>query len=669
MTAESAASAARELIINADDFGMSASVNRGIIKAHEEGVVTSTSLMVRRDGAAQAAAYARSHPKLSVGLHVDLGEWVCRDQEWSPLYVVADLQSRSAVNAEVTRQLAAFRDLVGADPTHIDSHQHVHREGAAEFVLVNVARRLGVPLRHFTDRVQYCGEFYGQEKYGVEAEEAITVAGFLDLVPRLPRGITELCCHPGDEEQPGEQYGSARPKELATLCDPRVRAALEEHGIILRSFRDLAPHANARGQQPDEAVARAASKRRTSLAGLFSRSKPSPAPAPAIKHPEKLILMGMMTRHPVAGMVWLTMQYLIGWHLLGYDVYYVEAHGGTPKSFMSEGDDGSRSAAAFLDSVFKRFGLPNRWAYQSFHSDGRSYGMSEHQVNTLFQEAALIFNLHGGTPPRPEHTRTGRLVYLGTDPVDREVALERGDQEIRELFAAHATFFTWGENYGKPDCKVPYSREFHMVPSRQPIVMDCWNSYGLVPGKLFTTVGSWRQLWREIKIDGENYGWSKHNEFMKFIDIPQRTSQKFELALGGCNAEDRAMLENAGWRVRDGLVLSADIDDYRRYLVSSRGEFTVAKDQNVRLRSGWFSDRSAAYLAAGRPVITQDTGFGNTLPVGEGLFPFNTSEDVLNAVDDINSDYARHSRAAYEIAREYFRHDRVLTEILEHSGL
>src|SRR6185436_11811611 len=140
------------------------------------------------------------------------------------------------------------------------------------------------------------------------------------------------------------------------------------------------------------------------------------------------------------------------------------------------------------------------------------------------------------------------------------------------LFEAHASFFTWGENYGNADCKVPFSKRFNMVPSRQPIVMDLWDTHGLAPGDLFTTVGSWRQVWRDLKIDGEHYGWSKHNEFLKFLDIPQRTRQKFELALGGCNDEDQAMLEAAGWRVRDGLVLSADDDDYRQYILSSRGE-------------------------------------------------------------------------------------------------
>lgn len=401
----------------------------------------------------------------------------------------------------------------------------------------------------------------------------------------------------------------------------------------------------------------------SSVTDFFGRSK-----APAIRRPQKLVLMGMMTRHPVGGMVWLTMQYLVGLQRLGYDVYYVEAHGGTPKSFMSEGDDGSLSAAAFLDRIFKRFGLADRWAHQAFHNDGRCYGMSQRTVDALFQDAALIFNLHGGTTPRPEHTKTGRLVYLGTDPVDREVALDRGDQEIIDLFSAHCCFFTWGENYGNDDCKVPFSRRFNLVPSRQPIVLDQWES-SAPPGDLFTTVGSWRQVWRELTIDGEQYSWSKNNEFMKFLDLPGRTPQKFELALGGIDATDQAMLEEHGWRVRDGLKMSADIDDYRRYLIESRAEFTVAKDQNVRLRSGWFSDRSAAYLAAGRPVVTQDTGFGNVLPVGEGLFPFSTIEEALAAVEQINSDYARHSRAAREIAREYFSHDRVLTKILKHAGL
>ena len=155
---------------------------------------------------------------------------------------------------------------------------------------------------------------------------------------------------------------------------------------------------------------------------------------------------------------------------------------------------------------------------------------------------------------------------------------------------------------------------------------------------------------------------------MKFLDLPRRTDQPFELALSSFEPANRVMLEQWGWRVRESLPVSTDIDTYRRYIGGSRGEFTVAKDQNVRLRSGWFSDRSATYLATGRPVITQDTGFSNILPTGEGLFGFTTTEEVLDAVDQINADYTRHSRAASRIARECFDHEVVLTRLLAEVG-
>src|SRR5262249_9580750 len=147
---------------------------------------------------------------------------------------------------------------------------------------------------------------------------------------------------------------------------------------------------------------------------------------------------------------------------------------------------------------------------------------------------------------------------------------------------------------------------------------------------LLTTVGNWRQG-GQVRYQDEVYTWSKHHEFLKFLDLPRRTRQRFELALSGYEPEDKRLLEDNGWGVRHAMDFSTDLDEYRRYITGSRGEFTVAKDQNIRLRSGWFSERSAQYLAAGRPVITQDTGFGNALPLGEGLFAFSTMDDILHA--------------------------------------
>jgi chitin disaccharide deacetylase len=230
---------ARYLIINADDFGLSPGVTRGIIEAHERGVVTSTSLMTRWPTAEAAAGYARRRPQLSVGLHVDLAEWFCRNGEWVCLYQVVPDDDRAAAAAEAARQLDAFHRLVGRPPTHLDSHQHVHRNEPVRSVLVELADRLGVPLRHFSPAVRYCGDFYGQMKGGEPFPEAVGVDHLVRVLGELPPGTTELCCHPGYAGDLDSMYRDERAEELRTLCDPRVRAALAAEDIELRSFHDF----------------------------------------------------------------------------------------------------------------------------------------------------------------------------------------------------------------------------------------------------------------------------------------------------------------------------------------------------------------------------------------------------------------------------------------------
>jgi hypothetical protein len=384
----------------------------------------------------------------------------------------------------------------------------------------------------------------------------------------------------------------------------------------------------------------------------------------------KIVLLGTMSKMPVAGIVFMTMQYLVGLKRLGYDPYYVEAHARTPSMLMeSASDDSSALAAEFIAGMMKRFDLGNdHWAFHALHADGRCYGMSEEQLYQLYQSAGLILNLHGGTLPLPEHAETGRLVYLGTDPVEVEIDLHHNVRATIDYLEPHCAFFTWGENYGNPDCLLPVDSRFAFKPTRQPVVIDLWDPFGTGARHPFTTIASWRQQWRTLTFEGETYHWSKHYEFLKFLDLPQRTAQAFELALSSFEPDDRAMLEANGWHVRESLPMSTDVDDYRDYICASRGEFTVAKDQNVRLRSGWFSDRSATYLAAGRPVVTQETGFSNILPTGEGLFAFSTADEAIDAVDRINADYTLHSRAATGIAREYFDHEVVLKRLLADVG-
>ncbi len=228
--------ARRYLIVNADDFGRSPGVNQGVIMAHEQGVVTSASLMVRWPAAAAAAAYARAHPRLSPGLHVDLGEWAYRQESWVPLYEVVANQDPAAVARAAADQLAAFRDLVGRNPSHIDSHQHVHRDEPARSILLRMARELGVPLRHFGPGAHYVGDFYGQAAKGWPCPEAISVAGLLRILTALAPGVTELGCHPGKGEDFDSMYLRERSQEVKTLCHPQVRAALAVGAIELRSF-------------------------------------------------------------------------------------------------------------------------------------------------------------------------------------------------------------------------------------------------------------------------------------------------------------------------------------------------------------------------------------------------------------------------------------------------
>ncbi|HET6878854.1 MAG TPA: ChbG/HpnK family deacetylase, partial [Pirellulales bacterium] len=224
---------------NADDFGLSAGINRGIIEAHERGIVTSASLMVRGSGAAAAADYGRKDSRLSVGLHIDLAEWIFRDGAWTPLYQVVELADPAAVEQEVLRQLDAFNDLLGRPPTHLDSHQHIHRDEPLRTVAQRLAAKLKVPLRHFS-AVQYCGSFYGQSAKGDPVPEAIRADALLAVLRCLPPGITELACHPGYPDDVETTYRAERACEVAALCDPRLRQVALEQRIELVNFSAIA---------------------------------------------------------------------------------------------------------------------------------------------------------------------------------------------------------------------------------------------------------------------------------------------------------------------------------------------------------------------------------------------------------------------------------------------
>src|SRR5262249_14864717 len=261
---------------------------------------------------------------------------------------------------------------------------------------------------------------------------------------------------------------------------------------------------------------------------------------------------------------------------------------------------------------------------------------SREKAEDLLAHADAVFNIAGATRLRTkENLKVGRLVYYGTDPVFHEIGLASGDRIVHRTIDQHDDFVTYGENIGKEGCRIPPLPRLR-AKTRQPVLVDMWQ-VGPPTSEAFTTVCNWKQEGHDIEFQGETYYWSKHREFLKFIDLPLRAKQPIELAMGlvdssatkpgfgdlipavGMTAYERQILFENGWLLRDAHAFTTDLHLYRNYICGSRGEFTVAKDQNVRLRSGWFSERSACYLAAGRPVVTQDTGFGTVLPTGDGL--------------------------------------------------
>lgn len=381
----------------------------------------------------------------------------------------------------------------------------------------------------------------------------------------------------------------------------------------------------------------------------------------------KVIVSGILFWYPLAGVTYQFLHYLIGLRKLGYDVYYVEDSGRwvyDPVARSITGD--AWPNVSRVVATLEAHGFAGKWAFRGAYPNGPCYGMSESEIFALYRDADALLNVTGAQEIRDEQRVIKRRIFVESDPFLAQVKLFNGDAKIRALLDAHDTFFSFGENLGQNDCDVPLDRTW--LPTRQPVAMELWANENAAGAK-YNTITTWHNDGKSVEYRGETYHWTKDREFAHFLDLPARRPQlQFELATDA-DAAARAMLQGKGFAVGEGVGVSGSVDSYRDYIKGSRGEFTVARDQYVRPYTGWFSDRSACYLAAGRPVITQETGFTKFLPSGRGLFAFRTLDDVLAAVDAIESDYAAHSRAALEIAREYFAADRVIASLMERAGL
>jgi hypothetical protein len=382
----------------------------------------------------------------------------------------------------------------------------------------------------------------------------------------------------------------------------------------------------------------------------------------------RIVVAGGAGAMPFAGVGWQVAQYLEGFRRLGHDVFYLEDTQRWPYDPIANSvSDDAGPAIAYVASLIERCGLRDRWAYRDVATGGTLHGCGESELARVLGSADVLINLSGATLLREAHMQVPIRVYLETDPVRIQIEVAKGSQDTIDFLAAHTHHFSYGENFGAPDCGVPIER-FSYHPTRPPVILDWWTMERCdrrSGGHAFTTVANWKQQGQEVEWNGERLTWSKHVEFERVLALPSRVSAPLELALAAVDDPDTVTrLRAAGWRVRPASMLSRDLDAYRDFILGSAGEFSVAKEQNVRLRSGWFSDRTACYLAAGLPAIVQDTAFDCALPAGKGLLAFSTLDDAVRAFEAVLQDYADHCSAARSIAEHYLSAELVLSDFL-----
>jgi len=381
----------------------------------------------------------------------------------------------------------------------------------------------------------------------------------------------------------------------------------------------------------------------------------------------RVVVSGILFWYPLAGVTFQFLHYLLGLRRLGYDVYYIEDSGRYVydpglNDLTPEADGNVARVAPILEAN----GFAGKWAFRGAYPGGRCFGLSELEIHRLYRDCDAFLNVTGAQELRQEHLRCKRRLYIESDPFAAQVKAAQGNQQAIEALAGHDMHFTFGENIGSPGCDVP-TAGFTWLPTRQPVALELWQ-HRWAPGERYTTITTWKNKGKDVTHQGETYYWTKDREFERVLDLPLLAKVPFELAVSA-SEEVREKLARHDWHQRESLPLSSDLDSYRTYIQRSRGEFTVARDQYVRPNTGWFSDRTACYLAAGRPVITQDTGFGQHLPTGRGLFSFRTTDDVLAAIEAIESDYRGHARDAAELATEYFAAEKVIGNMMARAGL
>ena len=369
----------------------------------------------------------------------------------------------------------------------------------------------------------------------------------------------------------------------------------------------------------------------------------------------KILFAGIIARYPFGGVTWCSLMYLLGLRALGHDVFYIEDTGECVYDPVQNTRATDPSyGTSYIHRSLEPFGFGDRWAFVNY--DGTYHGRGANDVRLFCADADLFLNLSGGSWFwRDEYARIPRKAFIDSDPAFTQLAIAKAEPWYVEFFERFDHLFTFGANVGTPASPIP-TGAFTWHKTWQPVTVDDWSTR-ITPRDRFTSVMTWQiESFTDV-------GGNKDQEFLKFIDLPSRTSQPFELAING----PQRLLREHGWHTVDAMGVSRSLFDYRSFIQESKAEFGVAKHTYVATRSGWFSDRTECYLASGRPALVQDTGWTAHLPHGEGLLAFSNPEEALAGIDRLNGDYERHARRATEIAHEHFDARRVLPKLLDEA--
>ncbi len=376
----------------------------------------------------------------------------------------------------------------------------------------------------------------------------------------------------------------------------------------------------------------------------------------------RIVLLGYIIRGPLGGLVWHHLQYALGFKKMGHEILFLEDSEDYPSCYDPQINEMTINPAyglKFIKEIFDRFDMTDQWAY--YHEHGKQwFGLSQKTVMDFCKRADLIINLSGINPVRDYTAQIPKRVLIDTDPVFTQV---RHLTEIESQIKAnqHTHFFSFGENIGQSFCSVP-NDGFPWQTTRQPVVLDCWKMSEGNPTAAWTTVMQW-DSYKTREYDGRSFG-MKSNSFAPYIDLPEFTGESFELAIGSTSAPTD-LLKKKGWKVLSSLTVTKTAETYQQFIRQSKGEWSVAKEGYVISNSGWFSERSAGYLASSLPVIVQDTGFSKFIETGNGLLSFSSLNEVVEAIEKINSNYTKHCKWAREIAEKYFDHNAVLNSLLD----